>query len=146
MALVRKRGKSYGDEAADIEVEIRRYSELAGDPTTLYRSAACGCGNRSFRLLVDEAEGAAVRVCSRCESQHPMGDSADYLAEATLEECECPCGNSALEIVVGVALYQDSEDIHWLYFGCRCPRCRLVAVYADWKNEYLGAEGYLSRV
>lgn len=72
-----------------------------------------------------------------CESEaHPIGDSANYLDEAELEECACPCGMEAFEITAGVSLYTNSEDVRWLYLGCRCPACGLTAVYGDWKNEF----------
>lgn len=75
-----------------------------------------------------------------------MGDSAAFMAEADLEQCACPCGGESLEIRVGVALYAGSEDVRWLYIGCRCPACALTAVYFDWKDEFEGYRGLLARV
>ena len=75
-------------------------------------------------------------MCLKCRNEHPIGDSSDYLDEAELEECECPCGNELFEITVGISLYSDSEDVKWIYIGCRCPQCELTACYGDWKNEY----------
>jgi hypothetical protein len=63
-----------------------------------------------------------------------------------LGECACPCGQEEFEITVGVSLYEESEDVKWLYLGCRCPACGLVAVYGDWKSEYEGYRGLLARV
>ena len=75
-----------------------------------------------------------------------MGDGADYLAEASPEECECPCGEGNFQITVGLLLYEDSEDVRWLYVGCRCPACGLTATYGDWKNEFNGYRELLARV
>jgi len=78
--------------------------------------------------------------------QHPIGDSEDYLEEAELEECECPCRFDKFEVTVGVALYGGTEDVKWLYLGCRCVRCGLTACYGDWKNEYEDFRELLKRV
>ena len=81
-----------------------------------------------------------------CMAEHPIGDSNEYLDEAELEECACPCGGKEFEITVGVSLYEESEDVRWLYLGCRCPKCGLTAVYGDWKNEFNGYRDLLARV
>jgi hypothetical protein len=146
MALKRRGKCSYGDAQADIRAELIRYSELNGYPASHFADAACKCGGRTFRLFIDEGVGVAVRECSGCNERHPLGDGDEYLAEASLEECECPCGSSAFEITAGVALYADSEDIRWFYVGCRCPSCGLTACYGDWKNEFTGYQTFLDRV
>jgi hypothetical protein len=146
MAL-KKRGKyRYGDSQADIRQELLRYSKSNGYLTHHFAEARCRCGGASFRLALDDTAGAAVRTCSGCAAEHPIGDSNEYLEEATLEECACPCGGEEFEITVGVSLYDDSEDVRWLYVGCRCVLCALTAVYGDWKNEYNGYQELLARV
>ena len=147
MAL-RKRGRwRYGDSQADIRAEILRYSEQVGYPAEHYADAACPCGGRVFSLYLDDTAGVASRVCVACDAEaHPTGDSAEYLEEADEDECACPCGEELFEITVGVSLYPDSEDVRWLYLGCRCPACGLTAVYGDWKNEYIGYRELLARV
>ena len=135
--MLNRRGNQwYGDSPADIRDLIRRYSEANGYPAEHYADPMCACGNRVFRLRVDDDEGAAVRVCTSCGALHPIGDSNDYLADAALEECECPCGQSSFELSVGVALYEGSRDVRWLYIGCRCPSCGVTGCYGDWKNEF----------
>lgn len=142
-----KRGKHfYGTERADIASEISRYSNAAGYPAEHFASAACACGAGTFGLALDDNEGAAVRTCSNCHAEHPIGDSEDYLDDAELGECACPCGAESFEITVGVSLYADSEDVRWLYLGCRCPECGLTAVYGDWKNEFNGFRALLDKV
>lgn len=147
MAL-RKRGKwQYGDSQADIRAEIVRYSKENGYPAEHFADAKCGCGGKVFGLLLDDTAGFASRVCIACDAEaHPIGDSAEFMAEAKEEEAACPCGEEAFEITVGVSLYADSEDVRWLYLGCRCPACGLTAVYGDWKNEFNGYRELLAQV
>jgi hypothetical protein len=139
MSLVKRGEWWYGTSQADIRAELLRYSQGVGYPTQHFADAVCVCGDRTFHLHLDENEGVAVRACAACGNEHPMGDSAEYLAEAELEECECLCGGSDFEVTAGVSLYEDSEDVKWLYIGCRCPICGLTACLGDWKNQ---AEGY----
>ncbi|WP_437811115.1 hypothetical protein [Sorangium sp. So ce1078] len=145
--VLKKRGKHwYGDSQADVREVLLRYS---GDNAYLahhFADAVCECGGTQFRLALDEAEGAAVRTCVACACDHPIADSDEYLEDAELEQCACPCGNEAFEITVGVSLYDESEDVRWLYLGCRCPTCGLAAVYGDWKNEFNGYQALLARV
>jgi len=139
------RGKHhYADEQADIRVELQDYSAKSY-PVQHFAEAVCVCGGCRFRLTVDDTEGAAVRECVSCGHKHPVGDSAEYLEDAELEECECPCGQAAFELTVGVALYPKSEDVRWIYLGCRCVGCGLVGCYGDWKNEYEGYQDLLAR-
>lgn len=146
MALV-KRGKyRYGDSQADIRAELSRYSQGNGYPIEHFADAVCPCNSRSFHLRLDDTEGAAVRVCTGCGGEHPIGDGGEYLVDAKLEECECPCGGNTFEITAGVSLYDASEDVRWLYLGCRCPTCGLTACYGDWKNEFENYRVLLSRV
>ena len=136
----------YGDSQSDIREELLRYSKLNAYVADHFADAVCKCGGRLFRLSLDDREGAAVRTCSGCETEHLLADSDEYLDEAELEDCACPCGGEDFEITVGVSLYEDSEDVRWLYLGCRCPECGLTAVYGDWKNEFTGYQELLARV
>jgi hypothetical protein len=147
MAL-RKRGRwRYGDSQADIRDEILRYSRGVTYLAHHYADAVCAdCGGRVFELLLDATQCVAVRICIECGAEHPIGDSDEFMADAELEECACPCGNEDFEITVGVSLYEDSEDVKWLYLACRCPQCGLTAVYGDWKNEFSGYRELLARV
>jgi len=145
--MLTKRGQYwYGDSQADIHSEIERFSKLNGYFAHHFADAMCDCGCRTFHISIDENAGAAVRQCVECSAQHPIGDSNDYLDDAVLEECGCPCGNDDLEISVGVSLYENSQDVRWLYLGCRCPACGLTAVYGDWKNEFAGYTALLHKV
>ncbi len=147
MAL-RKRGKWwYGDSQADIRDAILRYSKGVKYLAHHYADAVCGkCGGKVFWLFLDDNQCVAVRACVACEDEHPIGDSNEFMAEADPDDCACPCGGEEFEITVGVSLYEGSEDVKWLYLGCRCPACGLTAVYGDWKNEYIGYRELLARV
>jgi hypothetical protein len=146
MTLTRRGTSSYGTEQADIADEITRYSRRAGYRAEHFAQAVCACGGTTFHLALDDNEGAAMRRCSGCAVEHPIGDSDQFLEDAELEECACPCGGEVFEITVGVSLYEGSEDVRWLYLGCRCPACQLTAVYGDWKNEFNGFRALLGKV
>jgi hypothetical protein len=146
MAL-RKRGKwRYGNGRADIRTEIERYSKGVEYSAHHFADAVCKCGGTVFRLSLDDDAGVAIRSCVSCEAEHPIGDSDEFMEDAEPEECACPCGGEGFEITVGVSLYEENEDVRWLYLGCRCPACALTAVYGDWKNEFNGYRELLARV
>ncbi len=146
MALKKRGQYHYGDSQADIRAELLRYSKKNAYLVHHFADAACKCSSKLFRLALDDNEGAAVRICVDCKAEHPIGDSDEYLEDAELGECACPCGGEEFEITVGVSLYKDSEDVRWFYLGCRCPKCGLTAVYGDWKNEFIGYQELLTRV
>lgn len=146
MALQKRGLYWYGDDQDDIRGEIARFSRCNEAVAQHFADAVCRCGSKIFRLRLDDDAGAAVRRCVECSFDHPIGDSVAFLDEAELGECSCVCGGETFEITVGVALYDDSQGVKWLYLGCRCPACGLVGVYGDWKNEFEGYEGLLGRV
>ena len=146
MALIKKGDYHYGDSQQDIRTYLAGYADRIAYPADHFADARCTCGNATFGLVLDYDQGVAVRTCTRCGLEHAMGDSSDYLDDAELGEAECPCGSNTFEITVGVALYEGSEDVKWLYLGCRCIECSLVACYGDWKNEYIGYQELLSNI
>jgi hypothetical protein len=144
---LRKKGKWwFGDSQADIRSELARLGKLNEYVPTVFADAKCACGSNLFRLALDDEQGAAVRTCSSCDTEHPIGDSDEYVAEAELQECTCVCGQNVFEITVGVSLYDESDDVRWLYIGCRCPSCDLTGCYGDWKNEFIDYRELLKRV
>lgn len=146
MAL-RKRGRWwYGDSQADIRGELTRLGKLNEYVPAQFADARCKCGSGTFRLRIDDEQGAAIRVCAKCGAEHAMGDSDEYLEDAELQEAQCVCGGEVFEITVGVSLYDDSDDVRWLYVGCRCPACGLTGCYGDWKNEFNDYRKLLGRV
>ena len=95
MAL-RKKGKwRYGDSQADIRAELARVGKLNEYVPTQFADAKCSCGGRTFRLALDENEGAAVRTCAGCGAEHPIGDSDELLEEAELQEAACVCARKS---------------------------------------------------
>ena len=136
----------YDDSQADIRDELTRFGKLNEYIPTQFADAKCLCGSTVFGLKIDENEGAAVRICVACSKSHPIGDSDEYLEEANLEECACPCGEGKFKVTVGLHLYDGSEDVRWLYLGCRCSVCGITANYADWKNEFEDYRVLLARV
>lgn len=145
MAL-RKKGKYwYGTTLDDIRQQVEQYSE-SGYRARRFRESVCECGNRIFRLRTDEVEGAGERTCTTCGDRHLMGDSAEFAASANLERHECICGSEEFELLSGIALYSDSNDVRWYYIGCRCTACNLIGVFADWKCEAGDAESFLAKV
>lgn len=146
MALTKRGKHRYGDDHADIRAEILRYSGKNEYPAQHFADCVCSCGGKRFRLALDDDAGAAIRICTGCHAEHAVGDSNEYLDEAELGECACPCDGEEFEISVGVSLYENSDDVRWLYLGCRCPKCSLIAVYGDWKNEFIGFRELLALV
>jgi hypothetical protein len=145
--VLKKQGEySYGETQADIRDEIVDYSKHNSYVAEHFADAVCECGSKVFFLALDDDAGAAVRKCIGCEDEHAIGDSGEFLEEAELEERACVCGGEEFEITVGVSLYRESDDVRWLYVGCRCPKCGLTGVYGDWKNEFNGFRELLSRV
>ena len=145
MSLRTRGDHRYGDSAADLPTAITRYAKGSYRPHH-FAHAVCTCGGQVFKVQLDDTAGAAVRLCVACRKRHAIGDSAEFLEGAELDDCACPCGNEELEVAVGVSLYRGSEDVRWLYLGCRCPKCGITEVYGDWKNEFIGYQALLARV
>lgn len=130
MVWCERRGEyEYGQSQADVRQYLREHSEAHGYAAEHFADSVCHCSGRIFRLALDENEGAAVRGCTTCGADTPIGDSADYLHVAELESCACPCGSEVFELTLGVSLYRESEDVRWLYLGARCTKCGLTACY-----------------
>jgi hypothetical protein len=146
--MLRRNAEGYavGDGADDLRAELVRYAQASYVPTRFADCVCAECGAREFLLLIDENEGAAVRVCGTCGADWAIGDSGEFLDGAELEERECVCELPLFEITVGVALYEGSDDVRWLYVGCRCPACGVLGCYGDWKNEFNGVDALLARV
>lgn len=145
MSLTKNGEHWYSDNQSHIREVIVEYS-ISSYIATHFADAVCICGNNTFGLYIDNNEGVAIRVCNKCFEDHPIADSGEYMDDSEEEECACPCSGESFEITVGVALYVDSEDVRWIYIGCRCADCGLTAVYGDWKNEFEDYKKLLSQV
>ncbi len=135
MTLRKRRGQFYGDGHADIEAFLRDYTADTYRAAHFANARCEKCKGTAFKVRIDDTEGAAVRSCVKCRRDHPIADSADYLAGADLDDCECPCGGESFELTVGAALHAASEAVRWLYFGLRCTACGLIGNYGDYKCE-----------
>lgn len=145
--MLKKKGNYYyGETQNDIKESIINYSKKNGYKAEHFQDAVCLCGNKTFNLELDDDQGVAIRICNKCTNEHPIADSEEYLEEAELQPSICICEEEEFEITVGLALYENSEDVRWLYLGCRCIKCGLVGVYGDWKNEYNGYRELLSKI
>ena len=144
MTLKKKGQYWYGTEPSDTRAEVERYSRLNGYEAVKFSQAVCACGGRSFKLETDQEAGVARRTCANCGATHLMGDSSEYAEEATLEGHECVCSATDFELSSAVALYDGSNDVRWYYIGCRCTKCHLVGVFADWKCEAGDADAFLA--
>ena len=126
---------------------MRRYSvDNVCEATRYAASAQPACGGKTFTLDTDEDAGVALRTCTACGNEHYMGDSASYADEAEPARHPCVCDGEAFELLSGVALYEDSNDVRWYYIGCRCAQCDLVGVFADWECEAGDADAFLAAV
>jgi len=74
-----------------------------------------------------------------------MGDSDEFANDAEFERHACICDAAEFELLSGVALYEDSNDVRWYYIGCQCTHCHLVGVFADWKSEAGDADAFLAK-
>jgi nitrite reductase/ring-hydroxylating ferredoxin subunit len=142
---ITKRGEyHYGEGHEDLHDLIELYAKAAGFSAEVFADAYCACEAKVFELYVDDEEGVAVRVCTACGADHPIGDSAQFLDEAELQQCECPCGAASFEVSSGACLHEDSDAVKWFYLAGRCTSCNFVAVFGDWKNEHESYEVLLS--
>lgn len=146
MPITKKGRYYYGTEDADIAVEVIRFSTLNEYIATRFQPATCTCGSADFLLLTDEEEGVGKRICAECRTEVLLGDSADYIEGADIDNHICVCDEERFGIISGVALYEDSNDVRWLYIGCRCRRCDLVGVFAHWKCEGGDADAFMAQL
>lgn len=131
-----------------LKSQIVDYSTENGYVATHFATPTCeGCGGDVFSLLMNEEEGVACRICEKCDTEHGIGDSDDYIMEVEeIFDVECTCDSAQFQIMAGVSLYEGTEDVRWFYLGCKCVECGLSGVYGDWKNEYLGYQALLAKV
>ncbi|AQZ67216.1 hypothetical protein BKM31_42350 [[Actinomadura] parvosata subsp. kistnae] len=114
---------------------LREY-RAGGYAVQQVREAVCGgCAGRHFNVMADDDAGCVRRICVACGDASYVADSADYVDEADLGECACPCGGEEFAVAVGFALRGDGE-VRWVSVGLRCLRDGSLGVYADWKIDY----------
>jgi len=135
-----------GSEAADIRNFLEAYAPQ-GFEVHEFRLAKCHCGSNSFLIEADDNEGVAKQVCSKCSEEHFLCDSEEYWDEAEPERWKClECGCDQTNIGVGFSLYDDDQEIRWLYVGCRCAKCGVLGCFAGWKIAYASSRHLLDQV
>ena len=123
--------------------------EYGGEaPPTAFASPTCAkCKGNVFTILMNDLEGVAARICAGCDDEHGIGDSDDFVDEVdSVESAICTCGGEQFRIAAGVSLYRESQDVRWFFLACRCEKCELSGVYADWKSESGDLKALLARV
>jgi hypothetical protein len=134
--MIDKSGEHWrGDDVDDLAECVREFA--AGRyPVEHVRPLVCaGCGGTTFEVLIDVEEGCAATTCVTCQAQAAVADSEDYLDDADLEECACPCGGEMFSAVVGFAM-TESGEVRWISLGLRCVADGVLGVYTDWKIDY----------
>ena len=136
MAL-RKKGKYYyGDNQADLALELERYSKLNKYPVDEIENIICEkCGQQSFKLFSDDEGSAALCQCINCGEKKFIRDSLNFINQDELDNHECMCENENFEITVGLSFYQGTKDVRWVYVGGYCSKCGMVGNYIDWNER-----------
>lgn len=125
-----------GSTAADIDEYLQAFSREQGAPVGRVTHSVCNaCQGDVFDLRVDDEEGCAERTCSSCGQVTLMLDSAEYVEDANLQDCACPCGGESFNLAIGYLL-RDNGDVRWVYIGVRCVADGVLGCYADWKIDY----------
>lgn len=125
-------------EGADFEdlADLLREHQSGGYAVQRVSEAVCaGCAGRRFNVMAADVEGCVQRLCVVCGDASYIADSADFVDEADLGECACPCGGEEFAVAVGFAFRSDGE-VRWVSIGLRCLRDGSLGVYADWKIDY----------
>ena len=146
MTVTKRGGAWFGTERGDIEQYLRAFAAGGYAVQHVVHSTCRSCGRTAgFKVLVDDDEGAAVRRCAACDTDHVMLDSADYLDEAELVQAACPCRHEQFDVAVGFSMREgdEADEVRWVYVGLRCQNDGLLGVYADWKIDYSPSEHLL---
>lgn len=115
-----------------LKAEIVRVSTEDGHAATVFDALVCDCGSETFTLFSDEKVGGALAVCSACEVNHSIYDTADFLED--IGQNICACEHEVFCLMVGYTLDEDGENATWVYVGAECTQCGLVGVFVDWEE------------
>ncbi len=116
----------------ELRSEILRVSTEDGHPASVFDALVCDCGSETFTLFSDEKVGGALAVCSECEANHSIYDTADFLED--IGQNICACEHDVLRLMVGFTLDGEGENADWVYVGAECTHCGLVGVFVDWEE------------
>ena len=133
---IKKAGKFWrGDNLGDLATYIQKH-QAGGYAVQHVKEVTCRqCQQGTFRVLVDDDEGCALTICLNCQAETPIADSGEYLEDAELGECACPCEGETFAVAVGFAMTADDE-VRWISVGLRCLTDGTLGVYSDWKVDY----------
>ncbi|WP_327289232.1 hypothetical protein [Streptomyces sp. NBC_01198] len=112
-------------------------------PVKIVPSVCEECDGRVFSVLVDDLEGAAVRVCADCGDRAYLADSEEFWEDADPSEAVCPCGGEEFESALAFSLTPDGS-VRWVTLGLRCVKDRVPGVYADWKIDHKPSDHLLN--
>lgn len=115
-----------------LRTEILRVSTGDGNAATVFEPLVCECGTETFTLFSDEKVGGALAVCSDCEANHSIYDTADFLED--IGQNICACEHEVFCLMVGYTLDDDGGNALWVYVGAECTQCGLVGVFVDWEE------------
>lgn len=124
-----------GEDLADLAEYLRAFQAGGYRVVDVAESVCAGCTGRAFRVLADDEEGCALRICVTCAASVYIADSAEHAQDADLRPCECPCSRDTFATAVGFAR-RPSQEIRWISIGLRCLACGTLGAYADWKIDY----------
>jgi hypothetical protein len=132
-----KSGKWWiGSTPEDIAEYLQAYSEESYRMHE-FRLARCECGSVEFHLDASDNDGVARRTCAHCSKVHFICDSEEFWEEAEPEHWNCTeCESEIANVGIGFSLYEDRQDIHWIYVGERCSSCGVLGCFAGWKVGY----------
>ena len=140
-----KSGKFWkGTDAADLDEFVPAFAAGGYAIERVVHSRCADCDGRTFALRVDDEEGYSDRRCAACGRVFHMLDSAEYIDDASPEECACPCGGEKFELAVGYAMTDVANadgsaagrEVKWVSIGARCVQDGTLGVYASWKIDY----------
>ena len=138
MTIDKSGKRSRGTDSHDLDAYLIEFTAAAYAADRIVR-ARCTCGADSFSLEVDDEQGCARRTCAACRMQHFMLDSGEYSADASLEECACPCGKEVFQLAIAFS-HRPDGSIKWVTVGARCTACGVLGAYTDWKIDYEPAD------
>lgn len=121
-----------GNSPEDIFVYL---DQLFADsyPIHEHRLAVCPCGSEVFSLCWIPDEGAVKRICGQCGTKHFVCDSEENW-DGRPKKFKCiECKSDKTNLGVAFSLYENRNAIRWIYTGCRCTNCGVLASFADWK-------------
>ena len=140
-----KSGKWWKGEDFDDLAEYIKLLTADGYPAEKVMQSVCSCGNATFRLIADQEEGCAQRVCTACGKAVFIADSEEYWEEADPKKVRCPNWHVIFEVGVGFS-FRQSGDVKWITVGQRCVKCGTLMSYVDWEIDYGPTDHLLSMV